>query len=301
MEFLLQRQITMNINNNIQSFLTLYFHKIETLLNKHSSGLEKVKFESEESNTDEHLKLFFQNFLKENNDISDTNLTDLIIKVDNKEHCLKTQDLFCYHIDNVLLPNELTDKQKKEIAKKKKSVYTNPDLYLAISDGKSIYYESVELKSTKNNKIPGSSVQQVSPFEWVIFIKRTKDRIEVTTGFYINSITDKLPFPDRSPRPPIGFKTLLDWNKTYRKVIENKLTIENITAVNDDKLQLLEDWQEFLATEWLEIILKKDTSKNEKWFNNALRKFALKLLEYSKKIKVEEREELIKILKKLIK
>lgn len=244
--------------------------------------------------------MFFQNFLKENNDISDTHLTDLIIKVDNKEHCLKTQDLFCYHIENVLLPNDLTDKQKKEIAKKKKSVYTNPDLYLAISDGKSIYYESVELKSTKNNKIPGASVQQISPFEWVIFIKRTKDKVEVTTGFYINSITDKLPFPDRSPRPQIGFKTLLDWNKTYRKVIENKLTIKNITAINNDKLQLLEDWQEFLATEWLEIILKKDTSKNEKWFNNALRKFALKLLEYSEKIKVEEREELIKNLKKLI-
>ncbi len=280
--------------------MVIYFHKIETLLNKNSSGLEKVKFESEESNTDEHLKLFFQNFLKENNDISDTHLTDLIIKVDNKEHCLKTQDLFCYHIENVLLPNDLTDKQKKEIAKKKKSVYTNPDLYLAISDGKSIYYESVELKSTKNNKIPGASVQQISPFEWVIFIKRTKDKVEVTTGFYINSITDKLPFPDRSPRPQIGFKTLLDWNKTYRKVIENKLTIKNITAINNDKLQLLEDWQEFLATEWLEIILKKDTSKNEKWFNNALRKFALKLLEYSEKIKVEEREELIKNLKKLI-
>lgn len=289
------------MDNNLQSFLTLYFHKIETLLNENSSGLEKVKFESEESNTDEHLKLFFQNFLKENNDISGTHLTDLIIKVDNKEHCLKTKDLFCYYIENVLLPNELTDKQKKEISKKKKSVYTNPDLYLAISDGKSIYYESVELKSTKNNKIPGSSVQQVSPFEWVIFIKRTKDKVEVTTGFYINSITDKLPFPDRSPRPQIGFKTLLDWNKTYRKVIENKLTIENITAINDDKLQLLEDWQEFLATEWLEIILKKDTSKNEKWFNNALRKFALKLLEYSKKIKVEERDELIKNLKKLLK
>ncbi len=291
----------MNTNNNLQSFLTLYFHKIETLLNENPSDLEKVKFESEEANTDEHLKVFFQKFLKENNDISDTHLTDLVIKTDDTEHCLKTKNLFCYHIENVLLPNELTDKQKQEIAEKKKSVYTNPDLYLAISDGESTYYESVELKSTKNNKIPGSSVQQVSPFEWVIFIKRTKDKVEVTTGFYINSITDKLPFPDRSPRPQIGFKTLLDWNKTYRKVSENKLTIENITAINDDKLELLKDWQEFLATEWLDIILKNDISKNEKWFNNALRKFALKLLEYSEKIKVEEREELIQNLKKLIK
>ncbi len=290
----------MNTDNNLQSFLTLYFHKIETLLNENPSGLEKVKFESEESNTDEHLKLFFQNFLKKNNDISDTHLTDLIIKIDKTEHCLKTKDLFCYHVENVLLPNELTNKQKQEIAEKKKSVYTNPDLYLEISDGKSIHYESVELKSTKNNNIPGSSVQQVSPFEWVIFIKRTKDKIEVTTGFYINSITDKLPFPDRSPRPQIGFKTLLDWNKTYRKIVENKLTIENITAINDDKLKLLEDWQEFLATEWLEIILKKDKSKNEKWFNNALRKFALKLLEVNNKMPDKDKKELMKSLYRLI-
>ncbi len=291
----------MNIDNKLQSFLILYFHKIENLLNENPSGLEKVKFESEESNTDEHVKLFFKNFLKSNNNISDSYLTDLIVKIDDTEHCLKTKNLFCYHIENVLLPNELTDKQKQKIAEKKKSVYTNPDLYLAISDGKSVYYESVELKSTKNNKIPGSSVQQISPFEWVIFIKRTNGKVEVTTGFYINSITDKLPFPDRSPRPQIGFKTLSDWNKNHRKVTATKLTVENITAITNDKLQLLEDWQEFLVTEWLDIILKKDVSKNEKWFNNALRKFTVKLLEYNSTINDYEQKKLIENLKSLIK
>ena len=73
----------MNIKDNLlQSFLTVYFHKIETLLNENPSGLENVKFQSEEANTDEHLKKFFQEYLNKHNDISDTTLNRLIVKID---------------------------------------------------------------------------------------------------------------------------------------------------------------------------------------------------------------------------
>lgn len=44
----------MDIKNHlIQSFLTVYFHMIENQLNKNPHGLEKVKFQSEEANTNE--------------------------------------------------------------------------------------------------------------------------------------------------------------------------------------------------------------------------------------------------------
>lgn len=200
-----------------------------------------------------------------------------------------------------MLPEHLTIEQKKEITKAKKSVYTNPDLYLEITDGKNIYFESVELKSTKDNNIPGSSVQQVSPFEWVVFVKRDKEKVIATTGFYINSITEKLPFPDRSPRPQIGFKTLLDWNKKNRKVENDVLTIENSIEINNDKIKLLTDWQDYLASEWLEIIMSEESRNNEKWFNNAIRKFALKFLESSEKLTKSEKENLKNNLTKLIK
>jgi len=75
-----------------------------------------------------------------------------------------------FEIKKVYLPNELGKELKKQISASKSSVYTSPDLYLEIHDGQDVYYQSLELKSTKNNKIPGSSVQQVSPFEWVISI-----------------------------------------------------------------------------------------------------------------------------------
>ncbi|MDP8079883.1 hypothetical protein [Phocoenobacter skyensis] len=289
-----------NNNSLLQSFLTIYFHKIENLLNKNSSGLKEVKFQSSEANTDEHLKLFFQKFLIENNSILDTEIKELVIKIDNLEETISVDNLYNYKIVKVLLPEDLTDDQKLDISESKKSVYTNPDLYLKISDGTNIFYESVELKSTKNNKIQGSSIQQVLPFEWVIFIKRSNKKIQITTGFYINSITDKLPFPDRSPRPQIGFDTLLDWNNKYRFVQEDRLIVENNLSVNNEKLRLLDDWQDFLTAEWLEIVLSKNKVKNEKWFNNTLRKFALKLLEYNNTITDQEKNELIDSLSKLI-
>ncbi len=287
-------------NNRLQSFLTVYFHKIEKQLNENPNGLEKVKFQSEEANTDEYLKIFFQKYLKENNDILDTQLSKLVVNIDDEKHSIDIEKLKKYKIEDVLLPENLSEEQKKDITESKRSVYTSPDLYLKITDGIKYFFESVELKSTKNNKIPGSSVQQVSPFEWVIFIKREKENINVTTGFYINSITDKLPFPDRSPRPQIGFKTLVDWNKKHRKIEDSVIEISSITESNKAKIELLEDWQDYLATEWLEIILKKEKRKTEKWFNNAIRKFAVKLIEHYDKIDSKERDNLIENLKKLI-
>lgn len=287
--------------NLLNSFLIVFFHKIENELNNTKNGLEKIKFQSEEANTDEFLKRYFQDFLSKHNDIKNIELKKLVVRIDSEETIVDVEELKSYKVSNVLLPENLTAEQKKEITKAKKSVYTNPDLYLEITDGEKIYFESVELKSTKDNYIPGSSIQQVSPFEWVIFVKRDNEKVLVTTGFYINSITEKIPFPDRSPRPQIGFKTLLDWNKKYRKVENNVLKIENSIEINNDKIKLLTDWQDFLATEWLEIIKSEESRNSEKWFNNAIRKFTLKLLEYSEKLSRDEKENLKNNLMKLIK
>ncbi|AIG29687.1 hypothetical protein IA01_04025 [Flavobacterium psychrophilum] len=288
-------------SNLLNSFLIVYFYKIENELNNTKNGLETIKFQSEEANTDEFFKRYFQDFLSKHNDVKDVKIKQLAVKIDSEESIIDIEKLNSYKITNVLLPEHLTAEQKKEITKAKKSVYTNPDLYLEITDGTNIYFESVELKSTKDNNIPGSSVQQVSPFEWVIFVKRDSEKVLVTTGFYINSITEKLPFPDRSPRPQIGFKTLLDWNKKYRKVENDLLTIESSVEINNDKIKLLTDWQDYLASEWLEIIKSEESRNNEKWFNNAIRKFALKFLEYSEKLTKSEKEKLKNNLTKLIK
>jgi hypothetical protein len=287
--------------NLLQLFLLVYFYSIENELNSTNTGLETIKFQSEEANTDEFLKKFFKEFLSKNNSIKKTKLEKLSVKIDSEMYFIDIKDLLNYEVVNVFLPEQLTETQKKKITESKKSVYTNPDLYLEITDGKELFYESVELKSTKDNNIPGSSVQQVSPFEWVIFVKRDSDSVSVTTGFYINSITEKLPFPDRSPRPQIGFKTLTDWNKKYRKEADKVLFIENMTEINKDKIKLLADWQDYLESEWLEIIKSETAKNNEKWFNNALRKFVVKFLDYSDGLTKADREKLKRNLNDLIK
>jgi hypothetical protein len=138
------------------------------------------------------------------------------------------------------------------------------------------------------------------PYEWVIFIKRDNQKTVVTTGFYINCITEKLPFPDRSPRPQIGFKTLMDWNKKYRTIENEIMTIATITEMNEDKIRLLSDWQDFLAADWLAIVLAQESKNNEKWLNNTIRKFALKFLEHNEKLTEIEKETLKSNLKNSI-
>lgn len=284
----------------IERFLSLYFYGLEQQLNS-DKGLDEIKFQSEEANTDEFLKLYMKKFILINNTIKSGDIKLLKYNINGSNEVIDVNELIKYKIVEVLIPSDLSRSQKDEIAKKKSSVYTNPDLLLKITNGVDEYLESVELKSTKDNNIPGSSVQQVSPLEWVIFVKRNDRDTEVSIGHYINCITEKLPFPDRSPRPQIGYKTLKEWNQRNRIGKPNSLEININGLENETKTQILLDWQDYLASEWLEIIQQKSTKNNEKWFNNALRKYTLKLLEYTSSIDDEERRKLLETIKSLIK
>lgn len=286
--------------NIIDCFLLLFFYELENDLNYSENALSEVKFQSEEANTDEYLKLFFKEYIEKNNKIKRTDIKEVSFFIDNKDVTFNTKELNSFYIDEVLLPEELSEEQKLTISGEKHSNYTNPDLYLVISNGNVNYYESIELKSTKNNQIPGSSVQQVSPYEWVIFVKREEKPI-VSIGHYINTITNKLRFPDRSPRPQIGFKNLQKYNESSRLINGQALVIQTQSETNDEKLELLSDWQNYLTNEWMEIIDSNTVKGSEKWFNNAIRKFSIKLLSHSEGLSEEERRILIEKLKSHIK
>jgi hypothetical protein len=290
-----------NTQSELNAFLLIYFLELEIFTNSNTDELKEIKFQSEEANTDEFIKKHFKNLILSRSNISNTAIKKVSISSSKERQEIEVKDLFKFKITAVYIPEELSAEQKSNIAKSKKSVYTNPDLLLKIEDGVNIYFESLELKSTKNNNIPGSSVQQVSPLEWVIFVKRGEKKIEISTGHYINSITEKLPFPDRSPRPQIGFNTLLEWNEKNRVLQDGILTIVDNPEITLQKIKLLQDWQDFLATEWLAIIKSEDAKNNEKWFNNTLRKFAIKFLEYTNDLSREEKKQLLDKLNALIK
>jgi hypothetical protein len=290
-----------NTQSELNAFLLIYFLELETFINSNTDELKEMKFQSEEANTDEFIKKHFKNLILSRNNISNTAIRKVSISSSAEQHEIEVKNLLKFRITAVYIPEELSAEQKSNIAKRKKSVYTNPDLLLKIEDGENIHFESLELKSTKNNNIPGSSVQQVSPLEWVIFVKRGEKKIEVSTGHYINSITEKLPFPDRSPRPQVGFNTLLEWNEKNRVLQDGILTIIDNPEITLQKIKLLQDWQDFLATEWLTIIKSEDAKSNEKWFNNTLRIVAIKFLEFTNDLSADERIRLLVKLNTLIK
>ncbi|MEQ1799043.1 MAG: hypothetical protein ABL872_13905 [Lacibacter sp.] len=294
-------ELITNTQSELNAFLLIYFLEIETFVNSNTEELKEIKFQSEEANTDEFIKKHFKNLILSRNDINNTAIKKISISSSTEKHEIEVKNLLKFKITAVYIPEELSAEQKVNIAKSKKSVYTNPDLLLKIEDGENIFFESLELKSTKNNNIPGSSVQQVSPLEWVIFVKRGEKKIEVSTGHYINSITEKLPFPDRSPRPQVGFNTLFEWNEKNRVLQDGILTIIDNPQITLQKIKLLQDWQDFLATEWLTIIKSEDAKNNEKWFNNTLRIFAIKFLEYTNDLSADDRIRLLVKLNTLIK
>lgn len=163
---------------------------------------------------------------------------------------------------------------------------------MKITDGLDIVYETVELKSTKQNSIPGSSIQQILPDEWVIFIKHTSNSIKVVTGQYIHAINSKMQFPDRSPRPQVSIEELKEWNHQNR-IIQN----DCISYIADDsdvvKYDLIMDWQDVLSKRWIEVLFEHTSVKtNEPWFNNNLRKFIIRFLDKYDKLNDSEKQSL---------
>ncbi len=111
----------MNNKRTLNYFLTLYFYQIETLLNNFPSGLEEIKFQSEEANTDEFIKKYFQNFLLKNNRIStDLAIRELVYRQDGIEQVIEIEKLYSYQILDVLLPEQLSIEQKNKIMESKK-------------------------------------------------------------------------------------------------------------------------------------------------------------------------------------
>lgn len=252
-------------------------YKLEEDLMNHKDELIKVSFQSDEANTDRPLKEYLKQHIEKSFSSipEDTDITSLCFEGDTFTDLQAIKQI---RVNRVLLPEDISDELKETIKASKSSVYTNPDLYLELKLDNELSYESIELKSTKNDSIPGSSIQQIVPEEWVIFIKHTGKNISITTGQYIHAINSKMQFPDRSPRPQVSFKAMSGWNKDNRIVKSNALCYEKDDDDNN-KRALISDWQDVLSKRWIDVLFNATSTKaNEPWFNNNMRKFILSFL-----------------------
>ena len=277
--------------NNQSYFMHFYMLELEVFLNSQKKNLLTVSFQSDEANTDRPLKEYLKSAIENELNMLPSNPIVSKLFIDDQTHSI--EEYRDYKISRVILPDEIDEILKQKIKESKSASYTNPDICLEIKGNTSTFYQTVELKSTKNDSITGSSIQQIIPDEWVIFVRHTLKDIEVVTGQYINSINSKMQFPDRSPRPQVSFKELLSWNSLHR-TIENSKLIYTLDDSLTNKLALLDDWQGVLSKRWIDILLNSEkVKKSEPWFNNNIRKFILDFLEiydaYS-----EEKKALIK-------
>ena len=117
------------------------------------------------------------------------------------------------------------------------------------------------------------------PDEWTIFVKHNGQNAEVAVGKYFNAINTRMQFPDRSPRPQVSFSEMKLWNNINRKIINDTVSY-NYAEDRNLKHRLLTDWQNVLAEEWVNVLLRSDNikQKNTPWFYNNLRKFILLFL-----------------------
>lgn len=229
----------------IDNFMQVYMYEFENFLNTKVEEIFNVSFQSDEANTDRPLKEFLKNIIERDFNCIPSNTKVKTIEYENQS-LLDLSTIKKIRINRVLLPEEIDQNIKKIIKENKNAVYTNPDLCFEIIYLNNVYYETVELKSTKQDSIPGSSIQQILPNEWVIFIKHSKRNIEITTGKYIHAINSKMQFPDRSPRPQVSFNEMNSWNQKNRILAYSSLVYKK-----DDldvlKEKLIIDWQDVLA------------------------------------------------------
>ncbi|TWT10976.1 hypothetical protein [Streptococcus sp. sy004] len=286
------------MNSPIENFMRVYMFALEKHLQSKKEEIAEIPFQSDEANTDRPLKEYLKQEIESN--FSSIPETFDIATVTTNTNNYNVKSLKNISINSVLLPDEISDEVKQNIKEKKQSIYTNPDLCFELNINNSIEYIPIELKSTKKNTIPGSSVQQIDPNEWVIFIKRSST-INITTGQYINAITTKIPFPDRSPRPEVSFDSLCNWNKKHRIVSNDNL---RFNQDNDliSKQSIIYDWQSFLSNNWIDILFTSSRVKdNEPWFNNNLRKFILLFLDKYESLSKEQQSNFKNKVKNLIK
>ena len=147
-------------------FMHFYMYELEVFLNSKRAELLNISFQSDEANTDRPLKEFLKALIENELNMLPKNTIASSLNINHKLQSI--EPYLAYKIKRVMLPEDISDELKQWIKETKNAVYTNPDICLEIETDGSIFYETIELKSTKSDSIPGSSIQQIVPTEWVV-------------------------------------------------------------------------------------------------------------------------------------
>lgn len=246
--------------------------EILNFLDKEIESFRDLKLQEDELNIDKYLKENIQRIIKSNLKNINENLSDNKLK-----------------IKSVLTKEEYFSTKRVRVNEKEISKFC--DLVLVYERDGIQREDELEIKKTNSNKIPGSSIKQIKPEKTVIFLKYSKNKIDLEIGYYFQLVEEEIPFPDRSPRPTISFNALKDSNERLtKKETTMEELIESSKSVFDD------NWIEQLVNNWMTLIKNKSFRKT--WFHKAIAIFVLKLWSYFDTISPEDKKELKEYLKK---
>ncbi len=273
--------------DKVDKFLYIYMYQLEVGLQFLNKEIAKLPFQIDEANIDSHINMFIKNYIVSNNlhnifttsEYSQLNINDIIYTYN---------DLKDIHIHKVLIKSEITNDIKENL-KSQNKIYTSPDLLFLITDGVNSIYKKIEIKTTKNNQILGSSVKQIDTDSWCIFIKRYKDKCDILTGKYLYAIDGKLRYPDRNPRPTISFNQLKLFNSHNRVIQDNNIIYNWEEKDLVYKESVLKETNDFITSQWLDIVKEENVNKTD--FQSIIKLYSLKLLNEYDKMSSDEKND----------
>ena len=184
--------------------------KISELLKKESIKFLNLKLMEDELNIDVHIK----------------KMTIKIIK----SHLKEINEYLCqYDMEIVKLLTKEQYYRKSNKRHNEDNISKFCDLVMVYKEKGIFKEDELELKKTNNNVIPGSSINQIKPDKALLFFKYSKKKVDIESGYYFQTVEERIPFPDRSPRPSVSFKSLEATNKELK---EGNYTLEEVKKRN---------------------------------------------------------------------
>jgi len=240
--------------------------KISESLSRRLDEFKNLKLMEDELNIDKYIKKQTIKILKNDFDELNIFLNDYNIK-----------------LKKLLTKDQYFNKRNKRYEEENISKFC--DLVLVYKENGFNKEDELEIKKTNKNIIPGSSIKQIKADKALLFFKYTKGNVELQVGYYFQSVEERIPFPDRSPRPNVSFNSLKETNK---ELMDSETSLEDVKSRTEDIFK--DNWMEQLVSNWMDDVKSKFIKKS--WFFITIRMFALRFINYYENLSEIERKKL---------
>lgn len=255
-----------------ETYLHCYMYKFKNHINSfddYKKEIAELKFKIGESNLDLDLRNYLAQEIKKFHTTFKENKT-MKVWYNGTEHTLTEEEIGKISVEKVIAPTETTDlvkyeKGKCQLLKPNARRYVNVDILMILKRDKFNAYVPIEVKSvtsrykekSKKYTITGSSLNQIIPNGWLIFVKHPQDsknfgEVEVAISKYGLAMKEVKPVVKFNPT--VSFELAEQaWKIEDDKIILNeqiqRSSTSDILKESDSRMQcvikkILKSWVE---------------------------------------------------------